>query len=658
MILLDTHPYLKQAFEHPNKLIIWTGAGISKESGLPLGDELTEAILDELAKESGYLASKNMRNIYSMFYPDGSRELPRLEFILDKFEWLQSDMKLVPEKTLERLMDNLFGQSSPNAAHLWISKQISRGAKVVTANFDTLIEDCLKTSPSEYKVLHYHGLYSKADECGAILRKIALGLSDKYQKSLDNLLTKSEYVIFIGYSGRDYYDILPFFAKHHSINSQFKKAIWLSFEDGKDFQSCHDKNKAPPDEIKNAFKEFVCFKGDCRKYYGDPVSSQSADWKSELEDILNDLPKDSRIVLSLEILRNIGLLSSAHPEVKELYSKNRKEFSDKSLQCIQRIEARILVGIGLYRDFDFDKNHYTWQRHSQPLSKTTRQWMVASAAFSGLRLCHVISVLPRSVRTCAKFDKLLADAKENEDYRLIHERLHILTRLPDKMLKIFCIFNLIPFKWFNNPRWQLSNVRYSLLDKYEKICKSNHFSPDIELLESLRAELRQTENEVMKWVETDNLPQASIVRRKRAEMRLLKIGEISSNNFCDWKSEVYSILEQCGIEIMLMRSIGSYYIAARWCDLELACYKLLESEISNHRKELYSKIQFGRFGKIVTYLKLRRVIKGTVRTNRFRLKESADETGKEKASNDCKIIAGIDKASGKHPERGSCIASP
>jgi len=584
-MLFNNTSLLRKVFENPKQLVIWTGAGISFSSGVPIADNLIENIFQELSIYCDKIGPENIKKIYKRFYPDNSRELPRLEFILDKFLSLEQDSKLISENTFSNLM-NIFKGGSPSASHIWLVDLLKQGTKNITANFDLLVETCLESEITlSRNIFHYHGAYNNPYECGGVLRKIALGLDNEKESLIINWLQSSDYVLFIGYSGRDYYDIIPLFNR---FQQKFQNAIWIEYQRGQELSPSDSEMNYIPKQIKEAFKNFELFTCDCDLYYGEKTRAEKTNWQSLLSTVLHSQPKGVMEILSLEILKSIGLLGIVETEIPNVRSKIN-DLSNQTKDHLFKLESKVLVGIGKYKSFQ--RNFSQYKRTSLPLDYRYFESLSASASFSGLRISQAFPTLLRSIKLLLYQKKYFANVIDNESFWWIHEHLHIISRFFKYIPQLIRVRTL-----FTKTNRHIRFLRINLYRTYRSRCIDELITTDVELLEALQSEIFQTSTEVSNWIETDNLIQVSIVRRKQFENQLLESNKINN------PTNIYNNINTCLKEASLMQSIGSYYIAARWLDIGIAlCLSL--------RKQFYVKNEIGLTGKILNNFKLNRLIK-------------------------------------------------
>jgi len=222
-------------------LVVFLGSGISRDhpSGIPTGDNLKNDIFEAIIQKRKLSESvvKEARDVVSQY---------RLEvflFLID--EWAGTKWRYL----LDFMLD-----AQPNLNHYTIAHLIhtNKIKHVVTTNFDCLIEDAFKEydlpinlyySDADFEqwsinesilggIFKLHGsLVDVSRESthetitGSITQvanKLTPGLSQNKADFLRYVL-ENFVVIFLGYSGRDEFDIYPAI-----YNSNAKQIIWIS----------------------------------------------------------------------------------------------------------------------------------------------------------------------------------------------------------------------------------------------------------------------------------------------------------------------------------------------------------------------------------------------------------------------------------------------
>jgi tetratricopeptide (TPR) repeat protein len=240
------------------KLGIFCGAGISKNSGLPLANELKQYILEKLT------ADNNVINKIMM------SALPFEEF-----------MEIIATNSNAWNILRLFAQGEPNTNHIVLARLAKLGivSTITTTNFDLLIEKALDNEGlirnKHYRVFANEDDFGKLGVCGqelisviklhgsiddlkSIRTTLALvagkTLSDKRMNAIKYTFSTStdHNVLVLGYSCSDEFDITPHI---RAIDGEKKEIIFIS----------HTKNEQTIEEIrsiqyKNPYKAFPGFR--------------------------------------------------------------------------------------------------------------------------------------------------------------------------------------------------------------------------------------------------------------------------------------------------------------------------------------------------------------------------------------------------------------
>lgn len=213
------------------RLVVFCGAGISFNSGLPLANQLIEAILQRI-DISGVP--------HQLLMP------PRLPFEVF-IETLRAESDVAP-------LLKLFALGEPNTNHMLLAKLAGVGllSTVCTTNFDPLIETALESeglhAPGDYRVLFreaeldsirwddanaaklikLHGSIADPDNMAITLRQVSHHqLSAHRQRVIEHLFSSGSHddVLILGYSCSDVFDITP------NIETLERKAKRILFVD-------------------------------------------------------------------------------------------------------------------------------------------------------------------------------------------------------------------------------------------------------------------------------------------------------------------------------------------------------------------------------------------------------------------------------------------
>lgn len=234
---------------------IFCGAGISKNSGLPLANEIKQYILKKLP-----IDEKDIQEIISS-------NLPFEVFI-----------EIISENTdISRIL-KIFEIGEPNTNHILIAKLAKNGylKTIFTTNFDLLIEKALEKEGLEknkdfvvycdeeqfsgidfesipdklIRIFKIHGSVDNRESIRTTTKAIAsMALSDRRMNVIRYLFSTGNHkkVLALGYSCSDEFDITP---QIQSIKENRKEIIFVEhFEKGKEIEDIRTK------ERKNPFKK-------------------------------------------------------------------------------------------------------------------------------------------------------------------------------------------------------------------------------------------------------------------------------------------------------------------------------------------------------------------------------------------------------------------
>ncbi len=192
-----------------NKLVVFCGAGISRNSGVPLVDEIKKEILTHLCKEE---------------------EISLL--LSDKIPFELFMQTLIEHSESEQLLE-LFEIGEPNTNHFFLAELAKKGKLncIVTTNFDTLLEKAFDIRGVAYKVydteesfgkiesksnttliIKIHGSIENRLQMAVTLKRVAGKRLFAARKKVitDVMQMNSEgCLLVLGYSCSDYFDINP-----------------------------------------------------------------------------------------------------------------------------------------------------------------------------------------------------------------------------------------------------------------------------------------------------------------------------------------------------------------------------------------------------------------------------------------------------------------
>lgn len=192
-------------------ICVWTGAGVSTDApaALPLGDSLTRAVIRSLCGSHALSAVETELARAAMEDSSGRpKSLPRLEWVLEHAHRVVGNDALRPLKVL----------ASPdfNDLHVTFAHHLAEGGDHITVNLDP----CIENAGSAHGLLavqpvYLHGSVTQHCPSELLVRsgQLGVGLSSSQKLAVRSALGSSELLVFLGYSGRDYFDVDPFFAQ-------------------------------------------------------------------------------------------------------------------------------------------------------------------------------------------------------------------------------------------------------------------------------------------------------------------------------------------------------------------------------------------------------------------------------------------------------------
>jgi tetratricopeptide (TPR) repeat protein len=269
--------------------VVFCGGGISRDSGLPIVNQLVPYILKKLE-----VSPEEAKLIL-----DGDNN-PRIPF--EAFmQYLQRNSKL------DRIFD-IYNQGEPNTNHILFAKLIKAGKvkTIVTTNFDKLIERALSLEPialreskdydviyiekdfeninwsdSRIRVIKIHGSVDNKEAMAITLKQVASQVLSKPRMAvIEQIFSKGNHtnVLVLGYSSSDVFDLS---LQIQAIDEKHKKVYYVQHSDNpkvEDIQKQTDKNP------------FKKFKGSKRLYF-DTSQLIKKIWESIFEKYEPNEPK-------------------------------------------------------------------------------------------------------------------------------------------------------------------------------------------------------------------------------------------------------------------------------------------------------------------------------------------------------------------------------
>lgn len=248
----------------PEKTVFITGAGISVDppASLPIGNPLTKLYLEHAL--GGYFDS--FTDFWTEHFPglehfvhdgtwgdidyrSGWKVYPRLEFVIgeiDKLDKCFANMKFTSPTLQHKYYRGSsisalrkFSMVSPNQCHYWLAEYAKAGSVIVTANFDTGIENAMGVDATitgtqggikiVNGIYHFHGVATDKDiatNLGATIKNISKGFPQEFKNKLIERFENGWDLVFLGYGGVDYFDMMPFF-KEMSKRKFTGRAIYV-----------------------------------------------------------------------------------------------------------------------------------------------------------------------------------------------------------------------------------------------------------------------------------------------------------------------------------------------------------------------------------------------------------------------------------------------
>jgi hypothetical protein len=304
--------------DRTRRLVFWAGAGISIPSHMPGGVELTTRWLQHLLPE-GELHS--LLELFARMEPTLGRRVPRLEQVID-------DAITVFGPACLATLD-FFHDCPPNGLHRALARStFENNSLVFTTNFDSALECAgwpLETvTPSngrlcERCVVKVHGSIDEPLEAlGHSIRNLQAGLEGHVREMLESTLQRDDtVVVFVGYSGSDFLDVVPVFMDRRAARVR-ASALWIA-------------------------------------YSPEPLSELAYDdWQDTLGDgafrMLGAFDDDRRHVLKgqpTEVLRRLGVAVDAVPVVKRAAWDDTWERRFRPAEPLRRLyAARLYASIG------------------------------------------------------------------------------------------------------------------------------------------------------------------------------------------------------------------------------------------------------------------------------------------------------------------------
>ena len=213
-----------------NRIILWFGAGVSGDSGMPLGLGLTRKWLEH------HLPDGEAERILGLFAGRRQalgKDAPRLEKVIEDAVWTFG------HECLANL--DIFGTCPPNHVHRAIADHVRRHRIfAVTTNFDSAVEVSPGDLPipvltpaggnGDWGLIKLHGSIGEdLPTLGHSIVNLQNGLAPHLASLIDTLLDDpAATFVFAGYSGVDVFDVVPFFEQRERLGRPVAaRAVWL-----------------------------------------------------------------------------------------------------------------------------------------------------------------------------------------------------------------------------------------------------------------------------------------------------------------------------------------------------------------------------------------------------------------------------------------------
>jgi len=406
------------------ELALFCGAGISKNSGLPLANELKQYILGKLP-----IAKRDVDEIMNSSLP------------------FEAFMETISENTDISKILEVFQSGEPNTNHILVARLAKNGylKTVLTTNFDLLIEKALKKEGLKrnkdfevyydeeqfsgidfediddkiIRIFKVHGSVEDKESIRTIMFAVASKtLSDKRMSVIRYLFSDGSHkkVLILGYSCSDEFDITP---QIESVTENRKEIIFIEHSQREEIEDIKTKS------FKNPFKRFsgirIRYDTDefIEKLWNSPkeiteekykLSKSEVVWGKYVDDWAKGLEKNKGYLkYSTAGLIFYGVLNFSR--AIENYEKSleiAKEIGDKGK------ESACYGNLGIaYRNLGDVKRAIKYYEKSLEIDKRTGNKLGASKSYTNLGVAH--SSLGDFKRAIENYEKSLEIAKETGD---------------------------------------------------------------------------------------------------------------------------------------------------------------------------------------------------------------------------------------------------
>ena len=371
--------------------VIFCGAGISKDSGLPIvkefipyfllklcfSDNDIEIIINELEK---IIDPEERFNELIKIISEKMRVSQKIILTIINNLPFEDFLQSIQENSIIDELLNIYNQGEPNTNHILLAKLIKTGKvrTIITTNFDRLIEKALGMEPNawiagkDYDVLYkeedfkniincfddririikIHGSVDDKETMAITLKQVASQiLSEARNIIIKEIFSKGKHanVLVLGYSSSDMFDLSP---QIQAIENNYKKVYYVQHSEKskvEPIQEQIDKNPFRKFEVSQRLYyntgEFVekIWKSIFDKNESYELKTSQTNWKKKIDEWYKQFSLEYKCIVKHSILGHIFIDISEFSTAIEHYEQSlnfTKEFGDK------KNEGAVLNNIG------------------------------------------------------------------------------------------------------------------------------------------------------------------------------------------------------------------------------------------------------------------------------------------------------------------------
>ena len=287
----EIHDIIEEIIKGINlcETVVFCGAGISRDSGLPIVNQLVPYILKKLELP--------LEDIQLILDKDNSPKIP-----------FEAFMECIQENSKPGVIFDIYEQGVPNTSHILLAKLLKTGKlkTIVTTNFDKLIERALSMEPNVFiegidydlifkdkdlesidwnndriRIIKIHGSIDDRESMAITLKQVANQVLSRARFAvIENVFSNGYHknVLVLGYSSSDIFDLSP---QIQAISENHKKVFYVQHADISKVEDIRELQE------KNTFKKFNV----SRRLYYDTRELIKKIWKS---DIINYGPYEQK----------------------------------------------------------------------------------------------------------------------------------------------------------------------------------------------------------------------------------------------------------------------------------------------------------------------------------------------------------------------------